>query len=221
MTIRILIADDQQLMREGLRTILEMEEDIDVVGTVANGDEAWKASVSDPPDVILMDIQMPEMDGIEATRCIRQSHPEIIVIALTTFDDEALILRMLHAGAQTYLLKDVPADTLLHTIRASVRGEVLLQPSIASRLIAAALQGTSTETPDTPLPDDLLTEPLSPREREVLALMVEGLGNQDIAARLYLSEGTIKNHISAIYSKLSVKDRTQAVLLALRHQLHR
>lgn len=214
MTIRILIADDQQLMREGLRTILNLSHDMSVIGTASNGLEAWEMCREDAPDVVLMDIQMPVMDGVEATRRILGDHPDIHVISLTTFDDDDLIIRALKAGARTYLLKDLPSERLVEAIRATVRGDILLQPEIASRLVEAATQ-RSLEAHE--LPEGM--EPLSRREREILSLMVQGLSNQQIAESLILSEGTVKNYISTIYSKLGVKDRTQAVLFAMRHRL--
>ena len=217
MTIRILIADDQQLMREGLRTILDLEADMRVIGTAANGQIAWELCRDDRPDVVLMDIQMPVMDGVEATRRILEYDPTIHIIALTTFDDDELIIRVLRAGARTYLLKDLPSEKLLEAIRATVRGDILLQPEIASRLVAAtrepAAHGTADALPAT------MREPLSPRELGILALMVRGMHNREIAADLFLTEGTVKNHISTIYSKLGVRDRTQAVLLAIKHDL--
>ena len=214
MTIRILIADDQQLMREGLRTILNLSHDMSVIGTASNGLEAWEMCREDAPDVVLMDIQMPVMDGVEATRRILGDHPDIHVISLTTFDDDDLIIRALKAGARTYLLKDLPSERLVEAIRATVRGDILLQPEIASRLVEAATQRSlqAHESPEG-------MEPLSRREREILSLMVQGLSNQQIAESLILSEGTVKNYISTIYSKLGVKDRTQAVLFAMRHRL--
>ncbi|MFO8060089.1 MAG: response regulator transcription factor [Bacillota bacterium] len=215
MVIRILIADDQRLMREGLETILNLGEDMEVVGTASNGLEALKMCRENAPDVVLMDIQMPVMDGVEAAGLILEENPSIRVIALTTFDDDELIVRALKAGARTYLLKDLPSEKLMEAIRATARGDVLLQPEVASRLVKAAAVRSETEE----LPAGAF-EPLSNREREILSLMVAGLSNQEIAADLFLSEGTVKNYISAIYSKLGVKDRTQAVLFAMKHRMN-
>ncbi|MFO7942456.1 MAG: response regulator transcription factor [Bacillota bacterium] len=216
MTIRILVADDQRLMREGLATILELEEDIEVVGTVSDGLEALDACRQNPVDIILMDIRMPRLDGIEATRRILDEYPRVRIIALTTFDDEELIVRALRAGARTYLLKDLPSEKLLETVRATMRGDVLFQPKIAARLLASipemAEDGNDEESVS-------VLQFLTPREAEILRLVASGLDNREIAAELVLSEGTVKNHISTIYSKLDVRDRTQAVLWAIRHGL--
>ncbi len=215
MKIRILIVDDQRLMRDGLKTILEIEEDMQVTGTASNGCEAAKLCREDPPDVVLMDIQMPLMDGIEATHRIIEDNPEVRVISLTTFDDDELIIGALKAGARTYVLKDLPSERLMEVIRATARGDVLLQPEIAARLIDAAQSSPVRDTNRVPGGGEGLTS----REREVLALMAAGHTNQEIASDLFLSTGTVKNYISSIYSKLGVNDRTQAVLLAMKHRL--
>lgn len=215
--IKILIADDQRLMREGLQTILDLEEDMSVLGTAANGKEALELCHSLLPDIVLMDIRMPEIDGVEATRLITARCPAVKVIVLTTFDDDQLIVKALQTGAKTYLLKDLPSEKLLATIRATSSGDIMLQPEIAAKLVGRAA-GTETAPVESTngIPG---LEALTKREKEVLALMAEGLSNSDIASRLYLSEGTVKNQISTIYSKLGTSDRTQAVLFALKHHL--
>jgi len=227
--IRLLIADDQRLMREGLRTILELEEDFAIVGIAADGREALDMCLADPPDVVLMDIRMPEMDGVAATARLSQELPAVKVIILTTFDDDELIIQGLRAGAKTYLLKDLPSERLAEIIRATHRGDIVLQPHIAAKLVQQAARSpggaapTVTKAPDAATGvgggEGVLSEPLTKRERDILALMSEGLSNSEIAGRIYISEGTVKNYVSAIYAKLGTNDRTQAVLLAIRHQL--
>ncbi|UNC91176.1 response regulator [Candidatus Contubernalis alkaliaceticus] len=215
--IRILIVDDQTLMREGLSTILELESDFLIAGTAANGQEAVKFCLEKPPDVVLMDIRMPQMDGVEATRRITAAHPSVKIIILTTFLEDDLIVKGLKAGAKTYLLKDLPSEKLAESIRAIYRGDIFMQPEIAARLVAQA----AGQLPAGELHEkyDTLIEPLTRRELNILALMAEGLSNSAIASQLHLSEGTVKNHVSSIYGKLGISDRTQAVLFALKHRL--
>ncbi len=215
--IKIIIADDQRLMREGLKTILELEEDMTVPGTAANGKEALELCRRLAPDIVLMDIRMPEMDGVEATKLITAEIPATRVIVVTTFDDDELIIKALKAGAKTYLLKDLPSEKLLSVIRATYEGDIVLQPEIAARLVERASGDQAADADRAP---GHQTEALTGREKEILALMAEGLNNSDIAARLYLSEGTVKNQVSVIYGKLGTNDRTQAVLLALKHHLY-
>ncbi len=215
-SVRIVIADDQRLMREGLKTILDLEEDMEVIGTASNGNEAVGHCRELKPDIILMDIRMPEVDGVEATEIIAKEGLPVKVIVVTTFDDDELIVKALKAGAKTYLLKDLPSEKLLATIRATYRGDIVMQPEIAAKLVNKAF-GKSGET-------DIFefkpgAEDLTGREKEVLSLMAKGLSNSDIASRLFLSEGTVKNQVSAIYAKLGTSDRTQAVLLAMKNNL--
>lgn len=214
--IKIVIADDQRLMREGLKTILDLEEDMEVLGTAANGREALELCRRLKPDVVLMDIRMPEMDGVEATKLISTENVATSVIVVTTFDDDELIIKALKAGAKTYLLKDLPSEKLLAVIRATYNGDIVLQPEIAAKLVEKA-SGTGAVAEEQR--NGFITETLTRREKEILALMVEGLSNSDIAARLFLSEGTVKNQVSVIYGKLGTNDRTQAVLLALKNNL--
>ncbi|MGM0688717.1 MAG: response regulator [Bacillota bacterium] len=214
--IKIVIADDQRLMREGLKTILDLEEDMEVLATAANGNEALELCRRLKPDVVLMDIRMPEMDGVEATKLISAENVAAGVIVVTTFDDDELIIKALKAGAKTYLLKDLPSEKLLAVIRATYRGDIVLQPEIAAKLVEKA-SGSGAVLEEQR--NGFITETLTRREKEILALMVEGLSNSDIAARLFLSEGTVKNQVSVIYGKLGTSDRTQAVLLALKNNL--
>ncbi len=215
--IRLIIVDDQRLMREGLKTILELEEDFSVLGIAANGKEALELCQADPPpDIVLMDIRMPEMDGVEATGLIAARLPQVKVIILTTFDDDELIIQGLKAGAKTYILKDLPSDRLAEIIRATHRGDIVLQPEIAAKLVGRVAEGAK----DPPgQGEGMLPEPLTRREKEILSLMSQGLNNAEISAKLFISEGTAKNYISSIYGKLGINDRTQAVLFALKHKL--
>ncbi len=214
--IRIVIADDQRLMREGLKTILDLEEDMEVIGTASNGSEAVDHCRELKPDIILMDIRMPEIDGVEATEMIAEEGLPVKVIVVTTFDDDELIVKALKAGAKTYLLKDLPSEKLLATIRATYRGDIVMQPEIAAKLVDKA---SGKDLPADVVDSECGFYALTWREKEVLSLMAEGLSNSDIASRLFLSEGTIKNQVSAIYAKLGTSDRTQAVLLAIKNKL--
>jgi DNA-binding NarL/FixJ family response regulator len=209
--IRVLIADDQQLVREGLCVLLDLIPDICVVGEASNGTEAVERARQLEPDVILMDVQMPELDGVAATRQIQDTCPEVKVIILTTFDDDEYVFEGLLAGAAGYLLKDVPSEQLAEAIRAAARGEAFIHPSVTRKVVAELTRLTEREHVRREQP---LAEPLSLREMEVLALLAESLSNQEIADRLYIAPGTVKNHVSNILSKLNARDRTQAVLQA-------
>jgi len=205
--IRVLIVDDHAMLRRGLVTFLLSFDDLELVGEAADGAEALRLCDQVQPDVVLMDLVMPNMDGSTATRAIRGRYPQVQVIALTSFREEELVQAALEAGAIGYLLKNVPAEELAEAIRAAHAGRPTLAPEAAEALIHAATH------PPAPGHD------LTPREREVLALMVEGLRNADIAERLTVSRSTVKFHVSRILSKLSVSSRTEAVALALQHNL--
>jgi DNA-binding NarL/FixJ family response regulator len=209
--IRVLIADDQQLVREGLHLLLDLIPDIRVAGEAGDGAAAVERAQELEPDVVLMDVQMPELDGVAATRRIHETCPEAKVIILTTFDDDEYVFEGLRAGAMGYLLKDVPSEQLAEAIRAAARGEAFIQPSVTRKVVAEFTRLTEREHVRREQP---LIEPLSPREMEVLALLAEGLSNQEIAERLTIARGTAKNHVGNILSKLDVHDRTQAVLRA-------
>ncbi len=208
--VRLLLIDDQRLMRDGLRTILELEDDFEIVGEAANGQAGLEAYVALKPDVVLMDIRMPGMDGVEATRRMVERWPDARVIILTTFDDDEYIFEGLRVGALGYLLKDVSGDELARAIRKVAAGGALIEPSVARKVLA---EFARLETSSRPL-NDGLADPLSERELEVLQLLGQGLSNKQIAAELYLAEGTIKNYVSNILDKLGVSDRTQAALRA-------
>jgi len=204
------IADDQGLFREGLRTLLSTRSDVEVVGEAANGEEAVALVARLQPDVVLMDLQMPVMDGIQATARIRERHPTVPVLALTTFDDDRSLFGALRAGAAGYLLKDVTLETLIAAIGAAARGEAFLQSTVTGRVVAAFARMMETGGE----PADALVLPLSTREREILSLLGSGASNKEIADRLCLAEGTVKNHVTSILTKLDVRDRTQAALRA-------
>ena len=206
--IRVLIVEDQTLMRQGLRTILELEPGLQVVGEAADGQEGIHAALDLRPDVVLMDIQMPRANGIEAIQAIRAVWPEARIVILTTFGRDEYVYQGVRAGAVGFLLKDTPADDLIRTVRSVHGGEVFIQPEIASRLLRDLLA-----------PQLAPIEPLTEREREVAVLLAQGRSNREIAARLVLAEGTVKNHVSNILSKLQAENRTQAADIARRHGL--
>jgi len=205
--IRVMLVDDHAMVRRGLATFLLAFDDLKMVGEAENGAEAIQRCAEVQPDVILMDMMMPGMDGVSATRAIRQQFPQVQVVALTSFKEGELIKHALEAGAISYLLKDVSADEIARAIRAAYVGRTILSPDVAQAIVHAAGQP--------PVPGRDLTE----RERAVLALLVEGLNNTQIAGRLGVSPSTIKSHVSNILTKLGVDSRTEAVTLALRHGL--
>ncbi len=205
--IRVILVDDHEMVRRGLAVFLQAFDDLQLIGEAANGVEALRLCAELQPDVVLMDLVMPEMDGIDTTRAIRQQFPDTQVIALTSFKEDAMVGKALQAGAVGYLFKDVSIDELANAIRAAKAGRPTLAPAAAQALIKAATQ---------PLP---LGHDLTPRERDVLALLVEGLNNPEIAERLSVSRSTVKTHVSNILAKLGVTSRVEAVTLALQHKL--
>ncbi len=205
--IRVMVVDDHSVVRSGLAAFLLAFDDLELVGEAANGAEAVRMAGRLNPDVVLMDLLMPEMDGATATRSIREVLPQLQVVALTSFGEEGLVQEALQAGAISYLLKDVSADQLADAIRAAYVGRPTLAPEAAQALIHAATQSPS------------LGNDLTERELSVLALMVEGLSNPEIAERLVISRSTVKFHTSSILSKLGARNRTEAVALAVRHHL--
>jgi DNA-binding NarL/FixJ family response regulator len=208
--VRVLLVDDQALFREALATLLEVRPEIEVVGEAGDGDAALKQAADLRPDVVLMDLHMPVLDGIAATRRLRVEQPGIRVLALTTFDDDEDVFAALRAGAVGYLLKDVSSGRLVEALLAAARGESVLQPSVAARVVARFVQ-LPDDAPRRPQP---LVVPLSDRELEVLRLLAEGGSNREIAGALFLAEGTVKNHVTNVLAKLGARDRTQAALRA-------
>jgi DNA-binding NarL/FixJ family response regulator len=218
MTIRVLVVDDEELVRTGLRLILDAEPDLSVVGTASDGRHALAQVRRLLPDVVLMDIRMPGLDGLEATRRLL-SGPDPArckVVVLTTFDVDEHVYAALRAGASGFLLKDVPAVQLAHAIRVAAAGEALLAPSVTRRLIAAFTRQEPDRRPAAPVPG---LSDLTERETEVLSLLAEGLSNAEIARRLFVGEATVKTHVARILTKLGVRDRVQAVIVAFRSGL--
>lgn len=207
--VRVLVVDDQRLIRDGIASLLSLRPGIAVVGTAADGREAVAVALELRPDVVLMDVRMPELDGVEAVAVLRERAPECRVVMLTTFDDEDYVVRALRAGASGYLLKDLPAEELARAVRLAHAGVTQLESSVARRL-TEALPSPGPAAPTAALaPADL-----TPREIDILRLVAHGHTNREIATRLFLSEGTVKNHISRILTRLSLRDRTQAALRA-------
>jgi DNA-binding NarL/FixJ family response regulator len=216
--IRILLVDDQRLMREGLRTLLELHHDIRVVGEAGDGIEAEQRVSELQPNVVLMDLRMPRLDGVMATQRIKLRWPDVQILVLTTFDDDELVFRSIEAGASGYLLKDIGSDALADAVRAASRGEAPLQPSVARKILGRLRSGALSASP--PSTEALPTgESLSERELAILRLLGQGASNRRIAESLALTEGTVKNYISAILAKTGLHDRTQAALFAVRHRL--
>jgi DNA-binding NarL/FixJ family response regulator len=208
MSIRVVVVDDQELVRAGFIMILNSQEDIHVVGEAANGSEAIDAVGRLQPQVVLMDIRMPIMDGLEATRILKAKYGELRVLILTTFDPDEYVYKALQAGASGFVLKDIPPMELLAAVRVVAMGEALLAPSITQRLIAQFAQRLS------PPESSAEIERLTDREVEVLRLMAKGLSNSEIAAQLYLSPTTIKSHVAGVLAKLGLRDRVQAVVFS-------
>ncbi len=206
-TIKVMIADDQRLMREGLTILLALADDIDIVAQAGDGAEAIELAKTLRPDVILMDIQMPHVNGVEATKTIRSILPQTQIIILTTFDDDEYLMSGLRAGACGYLLKDMPSEQLADAIRSAAKGQSPIGPEMARKLVNLVTQNPIV--PSAPAASEL-----SEREIEVLRLIADGLSNKEIAEKLFIAEGTAKNHVSNILSKLEARDRAQAVARA-------
>ncbi len=206
--IKVLIADDQTLMRDGLKTILDLEEDIEVIGLAENGIQAYELAEKLSPDVVLMDIRMPLMNGVESTRIIKKNNSSTVVIMLTTFDDDEYIIQALQYEASGYLLKDIQGNKLIQAIRESVNGNMLMPSNIAVKLATRLSQISNNEQTISKYNDFEFSD----REKEIAILMVKGYTNKQIASALCISEGTTKNYISMIYSKIGTNDRTKAVI---------
>lgn len=224
--IRVLVVDDQPLIRRGLALLLAAEPDIEVIGQAADGEEAIACARADTPDVVLMDLQMPRIGGVAATRRITSEHPRVQIVVLTTFDTDELVFEAIRAGAHAYLLKDAEESELLETIRAVHRGESRLAPHIARKVLAqfrklpadsaTPLLEVATEPEDASrnVPADALTA----REERILGLIAEGRSNREIAAAVFLAEGTVKNYVSRIMEKLHARTRTELAVKALRQK---
>ena len=208
-TIRVLLVDDQRLMRDGLRILLELESDLEIVGEAEHGEAAIEGYRLHSPDVVLMDIRMPGINGVEATRRIKCTWPEARILILTTFDDDEYVFEGLRAGALGYLLKDVSGSDLANAIRTVAAGGALIEPSVARKVVAEFARLTPTSSTVKKLAD-----PLSAREIEILKVLARGFTNKEIAAHLHLAEGTVKNYVTSILSKIGARDRTQAALRA-------
>ena len=216
--IRVLAADDQRVVRDGLAMLLGLLPGVEVVGTAANGEEALAMAGELRPDVILMDLRMPKVDGVEATRRLRASHPEIKVVVLTTYADDRSVIEALRAGALGYLTKDAGADEIHQALRRVADGQACLDPAVQMHLIEAITTTTDSKaTPDSPAPQ--LPDGLTPREAEVLGLIGAGLSNAEIATTLFVSEATVKSHVNHMLPKIGARDRAQAVGYAYRHGL--
>ena len=208
--IRIVIADDQALFREGLRTLLSLRGDFQIAGEAANGAEAIEAARTLRPELVLMDLRMPVMSGVEATRRVREVSPATRVLVLTTFREDEDIFDALRAGACGYLLKDTPSEKLIEAIHAAVRGESVIEPGVAARVVAEFNRMSSFRAPV----ESGAAALLSSRELEVLRQVARGRTNKEIASTLHVTEGTVKNHLTHIFTRLGVLDRTQAALKA-------
>jgi two-component system, NarL family, response regulator LiaR len=211
--IRVVICDDQEMVCEGLRAILGAIPDIEVVGMAHDGAEAVELAATRQPDIVLMDLKMPGMNGIQATRTIKDRFPEVHVLALTTYDADEWVFDAIRAGADGYLLKDTPRGRLIEAIRGTATGATHVDPKVAGKLFAQVAHQAASPGESPRL------QSLSERELEILRLLAHGLSNADIAARLYLSEGTVRNYVSHILAKLDVTDRTQAAIVALQSGL--
>jgi len=210
--MKIIICDDQAVVRDGLEMLLTLEKDIEVLGTAQDGAEAVELVSKNQPDLVLMDLKMPGMNGIETTRQIRAKYPDVKVLVLTTYDDDEWVFDAIRAGASGYLLKDTPREKVVEAIRGTLEDKSFVDPAVAGKLMGQVARGQSQ-------PSNLLTDKLTERETDVLSLLAKGLNNAEIAGQLYLSEGTVRNHISAILDKLGVSDRTQAAVIAIQHGL--
>lgn len=212
--IRVLIVDDQTVVREGLAAILGTDPEIEVVGLACDGQEALKTVAEMEPDVVLMDLKMPVLNGVQATRRLRRSHPDVYILVLTTYAADQWVFDALRAGAAGYLLKDTRRDELIAAVKGTAQGKSYLDPSVAAKVMQEAIaRPPSARPPEQPI------EPLTERELQVLHLLTKGYSNPAIAQRLHLARGTVRNYVSAILQKLDVSDRTQAAVEALRRGL--
>jgi len=209
---KILICDDQEIVCEGLQTIINADPDLEVVGVTHNGSQALASIPDTQPDLVLMDLKMPEMNGVVATRKITSSYPDIYVLILTTYDDDEWIFDAIRSGASGYLLKDTPPDDLIKSIKGTLEGKSFIDPQVAGKLLSEYAENFGKSQPPSHY---TFTE----RERDILTLLSQGLSNTDISEKLFLAEGTVRNYTSVLLKKLGVSDRTQAAILAIRYGL--
>lgn len=210
--MKIIICDDQDIVRDGLALLLKLETDIEIVGVAANGAEAIELTAQKQPDLLLMDLKMPVMNGVDATREIKTKFPAVKVLILTTYGTDDWVFDAVRAGASGYLLKDAQREEVLKAVRGTVAGKNYVDPAIAGKILGEISDNKRK-------PSNLITGKLTQREIEVLQLLAKGLSNEDISKKLFLSEGTVRNHVSSIVDKLGVSDRTQAAIMAIQHGL--
>jgi DNA-binding NarL/FixJ family response regulator len=210
--IKVLIADDQEIVCQGLKKILQSDPEIEVIATANNGQQALDMIAAERPDLVLMDLQMPLMNGVQAIRRLRVSHPRLPVLVLTTYMDDKWLFEAIRSGASGYLMKDRPRQELIDAIKGTAAGDAYIDPSVAGKVLSSVASDSSKKEFDQ-------SYNLSEREQEILTLLAEGLSNAEISQRLWLSEGTVRNYTSTLFAKLGVSDRTQAVILAMRQGL--
>ena len=215
MSLRVIVADDQRVVREGLTLMLGLIDGIEPVGAAADGEEALALVAAERPDVVLMDLRMPRLDGIEATRRLAETHPSVGVVALTTYADDETVVQALQAGARGYLTKDAGAEQIRSAVERVAAGEAAIDPAVQRQLITAVQRGETPPEKDC----DELPDGLTPREAEVLELIAAGLSNGEIADRLVVSGATVKSHVNHLFAKIGARDRAQAVAYAYQHQL--
>jgi DNA-binding NarL/FixJ family response regulator len=213
--LRVIVADDQRVVREGLTLMLGLIDGIESVGAAADGEEALEMVAAEAPDVVLMDLRMPRLDGIEATRRLAETHPGVGVVALTTYADDETVVAALQAGARGYLTKDAGAEQIRSAIRRVAEGEAAIDPAVQRQLLSAVRRGEEPARPQ----DGELPDGLTPREAEVLELIAAGLSNGEIADRLVVSGATVKSHVNHLFAKIGARDRAQAVAYAYQHEL--
>lgn len=219
MPIKLLIADDHALLRQGIKNVLELEPDLDVVGEAADGEETIRQAAALRPDIILLDVNMPRGNGLDVTKAVRATQPEIKIIVLTIHDDENYVLEVIKAGASGYLLKDIEPGMLVKALRTVNAGESFIYPTLAKRLFGEIRRNEERKNEAAEMMQRMREEHLTYREIEVLQLIGQGMSNAEVAGKLFLSEKTVKNHLTNIFRKINVCDRTQAVLYAIKHKI--
>ncbi|GAA4581331.1 response regulator transcription factor [Planotetraspora phitsanulokensis] len=219
MTARVVVVDDQTVVREGLTLLLGLLPDVEVIGSAADGEAAVDLVEAERPDVVLMDLRMPKMDGVEATRRIRAAYPDTQVVVLTTYSDDESVFAALQAGARGFLTKSADAEEIARAVATVMRGDAQLDPAVQRRLVESVLPPAAPSSRERPRRDDGLPDGLTRREAEVLRLIARGRSNAEISADLFIGEATVKTHINNLFAKIGVRDRAQAVTYAYRHGL--